>query len=98
MPYNNIRIAKLPFSNGHVSPLTKKIIGTGNGSVLLRTAGGGAGSSYMDLDNYIHTTGLNPYSHSKGKGLKTLSDKLSKLSVEHKPLTKGKVKNIVMSM
>ena len=98
MPHNTLRIAKLPFSNGHMSPLTKKIVGTGNGSVLLRTGGGGAGSSYLDMDDYIRTTGLNPLSRSKGQGLKTLSDKLSKLSVEHKPLVKGKVKNIVMSM
>jgi hypothetical protein len=98
MPHNTLRIAKLPFSNGHVSPLTKKIIGMGNGSVLLRPGGGGAGSSYMDMDDYIHTTGLNPFTRSKGQGLKTLSDKLAKLSIEHKPLVRGKVKNIVMSM
>jgi len=98
MPHNMLGIAKLPFSNGHVSPLTGRMVGKGNGSVLLRPGGGGGGSSYLDMDDYIHTTGLNPYARSKGQGLKTLSDKLAKLSVEHKPLVKGKVKNIVMSM
>jgi len=98
MPHNIVRIAKVPFTNGHVSPTQKRMIGKGNGSVLLRKGGGGGASSYMDMDDYIRTTGLNPLSHSSGSGLKTLSDKLAKLSLEPKPLVKGKIKNIVMSM
>lgn len=97
MPYNTVRYAKIPFSNGHVSRTQKRIIGMGNGSILLKTGGAGAASSYMDMDDYIHTTGRNPYK-SSGSGLKTLSDKLAKLSLEPKPLVKGKIKNIVMSM
>lgn len=95
-----VRYAKTPFTNGRVSSTGKRMVGCGNGSVLLRTAGGGAASSYMDMDDYIHTTGLNPakYKTTSGSGLKTLSDKLSKLSLEAKPLVKGKIKNIVMSM
>ena len=98
MPHNIVRIAKIPFSNGHVSPTQKRMIGKGNGSVLLRKGGGGGASSYMDMDDYIRTTGNNPLARNTGSGLKTLSDKLAKLSLEPKPLVKGKIKNIVMSM
>jgi hypothetical protein len=70
------------------------------GSVLLRTAGPGTASSYMDMDDYISTTGINPYtraSTSKGKGLpKSLSSKLSNLNIEQ-PMNAIK-KNIVMHM
>ena len=74
--------------------------GCGTGSVLLRTAGGGAGSSYMDMDDYISTTGINPYARASpvmGKGIPSkLSAKLSKLSIA--PPTKTQRKNIVMNM
>jgi hypothetical protein len=59
-------------------------LGAGMGSVLLRTGGGGAGSSYSDIDDYIHTTHINPYTRSNqsvGSGLSSLSSKLSKLSI-----------------
>jgi hypothetical protein len=73
--------------------------GTGNGSVLLRTAGGGAGNSYMDMDDYIRTTGIDPYKRRSGTGLGTgmrsLGDKLSKLSIAP---TSAVRKNIVMNM
>jgi hypothetical protein len=98
MPHNIVRIAKVPFTNGHVSPTQKRMIGKGNGSILLKKGGAGAASSYMDMDDYIRTTGNNPLARSTGSGLKTLSDKLAKLSLEAKPLVKGKIKNIVMSM
>jgi len=98
MPHNIVRIAKVPFTNGHVSPTQKRMIGKGNGSILLKKGGAGGASSYMDMDDYIRTTGNNPLARSTGSGLKTLSDKLAKLSLEAKPLVKGKIKNIVMSM
>jgi len=69
--------------------------GTGNGSVLLRTAGGGAGSSYSDMDDYIRTTGIDPYKRRTGSGLGSLSSKLSKLSIAPQSAVR---KNIVMNM
>ena len=93
MVYNSAKIGKFPFSHGR--PHMK---GLGMGSVLLRTGGGGAGSSYMDIDDYVATTGINPYSRVTGSGMKglgKLSDKLSKLSIEKPPAKKHK--NITMS-
>jgi hypothetical protein len=78
----------------------KFVKGEGMGSVLLRTGGGGAASSYMDMDDYISTTGINPYTRagvSQGKGLpKSLSSKLSNLNIA--PPTTTPRKNIVMHM
>ena len=72
MVFNSTRIAQLPFSNGqmhaHTRVMRGKGLGTGMGSVLLRRAGGGAGSSYQDIDDYVATTGINPYSRGKSKG------------------------------
>lgn len=97
MPITSSRYVKLPFSHGTLKQGRKHIGGTGMGSVLLRTGGGGAGSSYMDMDDYIKTTGINPYARAgvakpSGEGLKKLSDKLSKLGSDKKR------KNIVMSL
>jgi hypothetical protein len=100
-------IVKLPFSNAAMNSHTGKIrssghglgagmSGCGNGSVLLRTGGGGAGSSYMDMDDYIKTTGINPYKRGlNGKGLSSLSSKLQNLTA--KPLSSVR-KNIVMNI
>jgi len=80
----------------------KFVKGQGMGSVLLSTGGGGSASSYMDMDDYIATTGLNPYTRSgvkqsKGSGIpSSLSSKLSKLSIA--PPTSTPRKNIVMNM
>ena len=105
MVYNTTRIVKLPHHNASnlsaISANSKKgmnfVKGSGMGSVLLRPGGGGAASSYMDMDDYIHTTGINPYSRAGlgGKGLSSkLADKLSKIQ----PVTGVPRKNIVMSM
>ena len=105
MVYNTTRMVKLPHHNSSIfkslSAGSKKsaIHGTGNGSVLLRQGGGGAGSSYMDIDDYIATTGINPYTRSgvqQGKGISSqIASKLSKLNTNTiQPLRK----NIVMSM
>ena len=103
-------IVKLPFSNAAMNSHTGKVrttgfglgagmSGCGNGSVLLRTGGGGAGSSYMDMDDYIKTTGIDPYKRTgvqkAGKGLSSLSSKLQNLST--KPLSSVR-KNIVMNI
>lgn len=108
MVYNTTRIVKLPHhnaSNLNASSASGKsmkfISGSGMGSVLLRTGGGGAASSYMDMDDYIATTGINPYTRagvttSSGKGLpSSTSKRLSKLSIA--PASSHR-KNIVMSM
>ena len=100
MVHNISKVAKLPFSNAMVHPHSGRVHskGSGMGSVLLRTGGPGAGSSYMDMDDYIATTGINPYARAKssGKGLESLSSKLSKLNVSP-PDVKLKKKNITMS-
>ena len=112
MVFNTTRMAKMPFSNATHTTHTKVMIGrclgaglgtglgAGMGSILLRTGGGGGGSSYSDMDDYIHTTGINPYARasSSGSGLKgmsKLSEKLSKLSITP---ASSKKKNIVMSI
>ena len=100
MPFRPTKYT-LPFSNATLSSHMHRIksAGTGMGSVLLSTGGPGAGSSYRDIDDYIATTGINPYARAKkptssGSGLKDrLADKLSKLSTE----TTKRRKNITMS-
>jgi hypothetical protein len=107
MVYNSVRLIQLPHhnaSNLHALSAYHKNMnfmkGQGMGSVLLRTGGSGSASSYMDIDDYISTTGINPYTRSgvsQGKGLpSSLSSKLSKLSIA--PPTNLPRKNIVMNM
>ena len=97
MVYSTTRHIKLPFSNTKMTAHTKRFYGQGMGSVLLRTAGGGNGSSYSDMDDYIATTGINPYARKgmEGTGMRSLSEKLSKLNIE--PKLHVKKKNITMS-
>lgn len=100
-------IVKLPFSNVTMNTHTGKVratahslmhplmSGSGMGSILLSRAGGGAGSTYMDLDDYLTTTGIDPFqrtkTQSKGEGLRKLGQKLAgfKLSDEPKKLRKN---------
>lgn len=109
MVYNVIKHVTLPHHNASsmnsLSAYHKNmnfIKGEGMGSVLLRTGGGGSASSYMDMDDYISQTGINPYaragvSQSKGSGIpSSLSNKLSKLSIA--PPSHSMRKNIVMNM
>ena len=113
MVFNSTRIAQLPFSNGQMHAHTRIMkgkglsgcgMGAGIGGVLLRLGGGGGASSYMDIDDYVATTGINPYSRgkSKGQGLGTgmakMREKLQKLSVEQPSASKPKVRKIQMSM
>jgi hypothetical protein len=106
MVYNSVKQVMLPHhKSSNLNALSsyhknmKFIKGSGNGSVLLRTGGGGSASSYMDIDDYISTTGINPYARVSpvmGKGIPSkLSAKLSKLTIA--PLTSQR-KNIVMNM
>lgn len=102
MVYNTVSHVKLPMRNAMIRPHTGRTImsGEGMGSVLLRTGGPGAGSSYQDLDDYIATTGINPMARagvvsSSGTGLgNKISAKLSKLNVVPEGV---KRKNITMS-
>ncbi len=102
MVFNSAKHAKLPFSNATIRPHTNRLIhstGSGMGSVLLSKGGPGVGSSYSDMDDYIATTGINPYTRAgvvqkRGKGLSDLSSKLSKLNVVPDG---AKRKNITMS-
>jgi hypothetical protein len=108
MVFNSCRIAQLPFSNGQMHAHSKimrgKGFGCGMGSVLLRKGGAGAASSYQDIDDYVATTGINPYSRakSKGQGLGTgmdrMREKLQKLTIEQPSTTKPRVRKIQMSM
>lgn len=95
MVYNTLRHIKLPNSNMTMTSHTFRPMGKGVGAVLLREAGGaGSASSYMDMDDYLRTTGRNPSTYkTTGAGL----SKLSKLKVES-PSHVVKRKNIVMNM
>ncbi len=93
--------AQLPFSNAvlHAHKPQLMMSGKGMGSVLLSKGGPGSASSYMDMDDYIAQTGNNPLAKTRsstGTGLKSLSSKLSKLSVDRSDMPKRK--NITMSM
>lgn len=100
MVYNTSRIIKLPMGGHSMMARNQQVMGKGMGSVLLSTAGGGAGSSYMDMDDYIRTTGIDPYNRatskaSKGFGLKSVASKLQGLAIVPQS---GRRKNITMSM
>jgi hypothetical protein len=53
-----VRKVYLPTRNGIMITATRKIKGTGNGSVLLQKGGPGAGSSFQSVDEYFNTTGI----------------------------------------
>jgi hypothetical protein len=96
--------AKLRALNRHSA--TARIHGGGTGTVLL-DGGIGGQSSYYSIDDYMKTTGRDPYNNQlsrpqlipalkSGTGLADkIASKLSKLSLD-KP-KKAKKKNIVMS-
>jgi hypothetical protein len=98
MVYNPTKLLRLP----HTSFKKSHSIGGGMGAVLLQKGGPGGGSSYMNLEDYEETTGIDPYkrsmsnlgppSRSSGGSLTNhLKNKLGKLEIG------GKKKNIVMS-
>lgn len=100
MVYNTSRIIRLPMGGHTMMARNQQVMGKGMGSVLLSNAGGGAGSSYSDLDDYIKTTGIDPYTRqqskaSKGFGLKSVASKLQGLAITP---SSGRRKNITMSM
>ena len=71
-----------------------KIEGKG-ASVLLRSGGAGAGSSYDSIDDYIATTGRNPLISG---GSSHLGKKLESLSLSVKPPKTNKIKNIKFNL
>jgi len=87
-------------SGGAIYTLTRKHInGKGYGSVLLDDGQGGpgVGSSYTSIDDYINTTGINPYSketNNLGRGLKSMNAKIESLLVKSKKHNPKKDKNI----
>lgn len=97
MVYNIVRHHSLPFRSQTMKGGAKYTQGKGMGSLLLSKGGAGSASSYIDIDDYIDTTGVNPYKsaqHAKGRGLEKLSSKLSNLRIE--PSSSIKRKNITM--
>ena len=106
MVHNPTKLMRMPFSS-HKKHHT---IGGGMGAVLLSRGGPGGASSYMDLEDYEMTTGINPYKrdfsnlgppsrssvgNSRGSSGGSLSKHLTnKLG---KLEIGGKKKNIVMS-
>jgi hypothetical protein len=88
----------MPMCGGTIYAGSKKHINGKGGAVLLNggMGGPGAGSSYYSLDDYINTTGLDPYAKNtkSGRGIKnnsSLNFKLEQLTA--KP-NKKKEKNI----
>ena len=97
MVFNIVSHHSLPFRSQTMKGRGKHSQGRGMGSLLLQTGGPGGASSYIDIDDYIDTTGRNPYKtdqHIKGRGLEQLASKLSKLNIE--PMGNIKRKNIRM--
>ena len=96
--HNIVKFHTLPFRTQTMKGGSKHTIGRGMGSLLLNKGGAGGASSYMDIDDYISTTGRNPYKETKGhifgKGLEKLSSKISKLEIE--PPSNIRRKNITM--
>ena len=105
MVYNPVRYSVLPGRNATIMSHAHRIkpAGTGMGSVLLQRGGPGSASAYRDIDDYISTTGRDPYKESEkirsilpsGSGITSkLADKLSKLTTE----TGRRAKRITMSL
>jgi hypothetical protein len=93
----------MPMANGTIKTATRKhISGRGYGTVLLNggLGGYGGGSSYSSIDDYINTTGVDPYAGepiSMGKGIRNLSSmnsKLENLLVKSNKKNPKKEKNI----
>lgn len=90
-----VRKIFMPMSGGTIRTSSRKhISGKGYGSVLLDggLGGYGGGSSFSSVDDYINTTGINPFvePQSIGKGIRNLSNMNSKLE---KLLVKSNIRN-----
>lgn len=93
------RKVKIPHSNARMGTLGRTFNGGGYGTVLL-DGGLGGQSSYHGIDDYIATTGRNPFAENKktkGSGLADrIGSKLKDLNITPPP-SKPKIKNITMS-
>lgn len=101
----------LPHSQAKLRAMNRHTVGSGmrgcGAPSFLLDGGLGGQSSYTSIDDYMNTTGRDPYdnkmsrpqsipTHTSGTGLADkIANKLSKLSL-NKP-SKAKKKNIVMS-
>jgi len=97
MVFNIVSHHSLPFRAQTMKGRGKHSQGQGIGGLLLNKGGVGSASSYIDIDDYIDTTGRNPFKssqHARGRGLEKLASKLSNLKIE--PSSTIKRKNIVM--
>ena len=97
MVYNIVSHHSLPFRSQTMKGVGKHSQGQGIGTLLLNKGGAGSASSYIDIDDYIDTTGRNPFKsdqHAKGKGFEKLASKLSNLKIE--PSSTIRRKNITM--
>lgn len=92
-----VRKHTIPFRHQVMTKSGMHSSGSGMGSLILQKGGPGVGSSYMDIDDYMDTTGRNPFKSEQGamgKGLRDVMGKLSKLSIN--PPSTIKRKNITM--
>jgi hypothetical protein len=94
MVHNIVSSHTLPFRHQVMKKTGKHIQGAGMGSLLLNKGGAGGASSYIDMDDYISTTGRNPFKSTQGQGLNKLASKISKLEIN--PPSAIKRKNITM--
>ena len=84
----------------HIRKKNMQVLGTGFGSVLLQPGGSGSGSSYSNVDDYIATTGVNPYENTNaisGRGLSKVQKSLASFNIMT-PSKKIKAKNINFSL
>ena len=88
MSYNTSHI-HLPGRSDKIKTLTRSVVGSGVGAVLL-DGGRGGQSSYNSIDEYYATT-----NNQQGRGLSDkIGDRLSKLQINKS--SKPKMKNIVI--
>jgi len=97
MVFNIVSKHSLPFRGQTMGSNGRHTTGSGMGSLLLNKGGSGSASSYIDIDDYIDTTGRNPFkskSHMDGNGFSKINSKLANLKIE--PASNIRRKNITM--
>ena len=97
MVHYTTRQVKIPLRNSKIQTLTRNITGG-----FLLDGGKGSQNSYYGIDDYIQTTGRNPYADNNsvvsGKGLDDkIRNRLQNLNISKPNISKPKVKNITMS-
>lgn len=97
MVHYTTRQVKLPLRQTKLNTLSRNPVGG-----FLLDGGKGGQNSYYGIDDYIETTGRNPYASNNssvmGKGLDDkIRNKLQSLNISKPTVAKPKVKNITMS-